>query len=550
LPGLAEILRERLSRRPERVAARFLSGDGAVEELSAARLIELADDAAMRIAALKLPARSLVGIAQYSGPALHAAWLGCLWAGHVPSMLAPPSPRMEPAKYAAGLRGIVQGLELAAIVVDPTANAALDADLIGATPTLVYEGGVSAPPRAVAAVGEDEVAVVQHSSGTTGQQKAVALTTRQILAHQEAYAERLGLTEQDRIISWLPLYHDMGFVAAFLQPLLAGVEVTEMSPFEWANQPASLLQAIDRWRPTLCWMPNFAFRLLSQPRVLRAAGSLDLSSVRAWVNCSEPVMASCIDDFVAALSPLGLTPGSVTASYAMAENVFAVTQSRPGDAVRLTAHRAALESEGVVRTATDGEATVTLVSNGRALPTTELQVRGEDGAVLPDGCVGELFLRGGHRFAGYFAREDLTRQAISADGWYATGDLGLVADGEVYVTGRRKDLIILRGRNYSAHEIEQEVGALAGVRAGRVVAFSLPDPRIGTERLVILAETSLGEAERGQLALDIRKCVAQTFDTTVSDVRVVPDRWLVKSTSGKLARSDNRAKYLSTWGDA
>lgn len=543
MSGLGKIIHARLAARPERLVTRFL-GPAGTTSLTAGELIAMASDAAARLAALDLPPRSVVGVAQYSGPSLHAAWLGCLWSGHIPTMIAPPSPRMEPAKYADGLRGIVSGLALGAILVDGEARRRLEGQLDSGAPLIACDDlSATAPTAEIAAVGADEVAVIQHSSGTTGQQKAVALTTAQILAHQQAYSERLGITGDDRIVSWLPLYHDMGFVAAFLQPLIAGVELVEMSPFDWAARPAMLLEAVDAWRPTLCWLPNFAFSLMAEPRVLRGLGAVDLSSVRAWVNCSEPVMATSIDRFAEALAPYGVTSQAVVPSYAMAENVFAVTQATPGAPGRLAVSRERMEREGCIEKIAEGKDAVALVSNGAVLPTTELEVRNDQGGPVADGRIGEFHIRGAHRFEGYHGRPDLTAEVIDAGGWYATGDLGFVLDGEVYVTGRRKDLIILRGRNYRAQDIEDAVGALAGVKAGRVVVFSLPDPAAGTEKLVILAETE-GVEETGPLSLEVRKCVAQTFDTTVADVRMVPDRWLVKSTSGKLARADNRAKYL------
>ncbi len=512
MPSLGRIIHETLARDPSRVASRFVSPSG-TREVSAAELSAMARRASFLIARRDLPPRSLVGIAMYSGAPLHAAWLGCLWSGHIPTMVAPPSPRMEPGKYADGFAHIVQHLGLKALLADEAAAQALGAGVPQGLALVpigdladgeTYETIADPPPS--------EVAVVQHSSGTTGAQKAVALTSDKILRHHDAYAARIALSPQDRIVSWLPLYHDMGFVACLLLPLIAGIAVTEMSPIAWANRPAMLLEAIHRHRPTLCWMPNFAFRLLSDPRVLRGvAPQTDLSSIRLWTNCSEPVMGASLDRFVAALNPFGVTEGSIAACYAMAENVFAVSQSLPGGMRR------------------EGEA----VSNGPPLETTEVRVRD-----------GELLLRGAHCFGGYglepFAPAD-------ADGWFATGDLGFVKDGEIYVTGRKKDLIIVRGRNYHAHDIEEAIGALPGVQAGRVCAFGLPDAVTGTEKLIIVAEPE-SQAREGTLALDIRRQVAQVFDTTASDVRIVPQRWLIKSTSGKMARADNRRKYLDAFG--
>ena len=541
--SLGHIIKTRLESEPNRRVARFLS-DSKVQDLTASRLNSMARRIAGEIRN-RAPERSPVGVALYSGAALHTAWLGCVWAGRIPTMVAPPSPRMEPQKYISGLEGILKHLGLGALLVDAAARDLLAPHVPSTLQLIVADGESGEEIAQIADPSADEIVLVQHSSGTTGIQKALALTSRQILNHHEAYAKRIGLTRDDVIVSWLPLYHDMGFVACLLQPMIEGIEIIEMSPFAWANRPAMLLEAIHAHRPTLCWMPNFAFALLSEPRVIRSLSGLDLSSVRAWINCSEPVMATSFDHFASALSPFGVTQDSLLASYAMAENVFAVTQSEIGAPRRIPISRDTMVREQIATLAACGEDCVTLVSNGRALPTTELEVRDANGASLSEGRIGEFCLRGSHRFDGYFMRPDLTRAAIDEAGWYATGDLGFIMDGHAYVTGRKKDLIIIRGRNYYSQDVEDVVATVAGVRRGRIVAFSLPDDVSGTEKLIILAEAETDFEDRHwAVALDIRKQIAQTLDTTVFDVRIVPDRWLVKSTAGKLARADNRAKYL------
>ncbi len=542
---LGEVIFARLAHESAKCAVRFLASDGGIRELSRAELTAQAFAVADLLDARGIAPRAIVGVAMYSGPALYASWLGCLWSGRIPTMVAPPSPRMEPQKYAAGLKGIVEHLDLAALMVDAASGQAL-AGRISDGVNVIELGEAAAASttrRSVVATAPNSISIIQHSSGTTGLQKSIPLTSEQILAHHAAYAERIGLTQDDKIVSWLPLYHDMGFVAAFLLPLIAGLEITEFSPFDWANRPGELLKAIDRYKSTLCWMPNFAFAMLAEPRTLRSLPALDLSSVRAWINCSEPVMAATMETFLGALAPFSVRPRSVQPCYAMAENVFAVSQMAPGEQRTLRVDRDLLRRDGVARL-TDG-AGLALASNGECLGTTQVQVRDPEGKALPDGRVGEFCLRGAHRFDGYLNRPDLTAAAIDGDGWYATGDLGFRLDGHLYVTGRKKDILILRGRNYYAQDIEDAVAALDGIKSGRVVAFSLPNESQGTEKLVVLVELEDGqEARAGVIKLDIRNCIAQNFDTTPSDVRVVPARWLVKSTSGKLARGENRQKYM------
>lgn len=545
---IGRLIQDRLVAAPEKIGCRFISDAGEFT-LTQGALVGMASDAAWRVSALDLPPRSIIGIAQYSGPALHAAWLGVLWSGHIPAMLAPPSPRMELAKYVSGLTGIVNGLKLRALIVDPESAASMS-HLIG---DVAFVNAADFDPAAqffpACNIGADDVAILQHSSGTTGQQKAIALSAAEILSHQRAFGERIALSSSDKIISWLPLYHDMGFIAAFLQPLVVGLELVEMSPFAWVSRPAMLLEAISRHRPTLCWLPNFAFSVLAGPRVLRSLDGIDLSSVRMWINSAEPVMADSIDRFVAALAPYGVAPESVSTSYGMAENVLAITQSAPGKVQRLTVDREQLETSGqIVEASLENSRHMVVVSNGPPLASTQLEVRDPQGELLGEGVVGEFHIRGSHRISGYYQRPDLTGGPLEPTSWFATGDLGFIKDGEAFVTGRKKDLLILRGRNYLAQEMEEAICAISGIRPGRVAVFSLPDPGLGTERLIVVAEAEAGVAT-GPLALAIRACIAQTFDTTISDLRIVPERWLIKSTSGKLARKDNSAKYLREFGN-
>lgn len=541
---------DRLRRDPGRVVSILLREGAPDEPVTAARLVARACGLASGLAdGRPVPEGSVAAICLYPGLDLHAAWLGALWAGFVPTMVAPPSPRMEPAKYAAGFRAMAGHIAARVWVVDREVVGLLGPEIAGVAGRVVVAADVpdagDADPTAAATGDLDAVAVLQHSSGTTGLQKAIGLTSRQVFAHEEAYGRALELTSADTVVSWLPLYHDMGFVACFLMPLLRGMRLVELSPFEWVRQPLKLLDAIERHRGTLCWLPNFAFAFLAAARE-RAGdrGPWDLSSVRAWVNSSEPVLASSFGRFLAAYGDSGVTRAQLTASYAMAENVYAVTQSQPGHLREIRVDRSALALNRL-RPAVDADG-VALVSNGPVLPTTEVRVLGRDGEALDAGAVGEIALRGACRFSGYVGHPDLTAAAIDAGGWYHTGDLGALVDGELFVTGRVKDLVIIQGRNFYPGDIEAAAADVPGVAAGRVVAFGVPDDATGTERLVVLFEQDAASPDTGAaIALRLRAHIAQSFNCTAGDVRAVPPRWLVKSTSGKMARPDNRAKYLA-----
>ncbi len=544
-------LLERLSSAPDRVVATYVALDGSARDVIARELVRHANAVVHALHQLGLGERALVAIVHRSGPWLHAAWIGTLWAGHVPTMIAPPSPRMEARKYAEGFSGMISHLGIDAVVLDQATRTALG-DLMPADTPFVTTDTLRPMEEAadVSTGGLDDEVAVQHTSGTTGLQKAVGFTSRQIHVHAAALLERLQATPDDVVVSWLPLYHDMGFIACFVTPLISGMRIVEMSPFDWVQRPALLFDAIDGQGGTLCWLPNFAFKVLSEQRLLALTAEQGrtwrLDGMRAFISCSEPVMANAITQFTERLAPFGVRRQQVLASYAMAEAIFGVTQNAIG--VPRVAHvsRLGLERDGhAVRSTPDGEGVIELVSCGTALPTISIEVRDVAGRMLGDGHVGQVHIAGPHVFAGYRALAELNASVIDGRGYYATGDLGFMLDGELFVTGRLKDLIIIRGRNYYPQDVEALVGEVAGVVPGRVVAFGIPDPVTGTEQLIVLMEIEEAQTP-GKIVLAVRRSIAQSLDCTAGDVRVVPPRALVKSTSGKISRTENRRRYLET----
>jgi fatty-acyl-CoA synthase len=540
-------MRARWTASPDRVVLRLLAEDGSATVVTGGELLARANAFAAEFAR-RGAERQPVCVALYHGLDLYAAFVGGLFANAIPSMLPPPSPRIEPAKYERSLRHMREYVDPAAIVLDAaTAAAASFSGTLGPSLELLLD------PAKVAAVddfalrpnGPDDVILVQHSSGTTGLQKGVALSNHAVLAHNASYCESLGITEADVVVSWLPLYHDMGFIACFLLPLLEGCEVVAMSPFDWVRRPSMLLEAIDAHRGTLCWLPNFAFSSMAntvRPSQLRA--DLDLSTMRAWVDTAEQVRDSSLRAFVARFAPYGVTAAQLAPSYGMAENVFAITQARPGGLRTLHVDGDTFRREHrAVPVAAEAAGATPLVSCGPVIRDTEVRVADKNGEIIQDDRIGEIELRGKFLFSGYFKKPDLAALAMTPDGWYRSGDYGFIHGGEVFVTGRKKDLVIIQGRNFYPNDIEAAVGGVAGVIPGRVAAFGMVDERGGTEALIVVAETAEEAGAHGALGAQIRALVAQEFDCTPADVRLVPPRWLVKTSSGKVARSDNAEKY-------
>ncbi|MFN2134407.1 MAG: AMP-binding protein, partial [Candidatus Promineifilaceae bacterium] len=403
---------------------------------------------------------------------------------------------------------------------------------------------------APAAPDPQHIALLQHSSGTTGLQKGVALAHEAVLNQLAAYSEAIALSGKDVVVSWLPLYHDMGLIAGFLLPLFQGVPLVLMSPFDWVRHPALLLSAIDAHGGTLTWLPNFAYNHLARRVRERDSEGLSLAGMRLFINCSEPVRQDSHDLFLSRFAPLGARPEQLAVSYAMAENTFAVTQTRPGQMPRQdVVDRQALEEELVARPVAKGDTgALVQVSCGAPVAHTAVRVLDGSGNDLPERSVGEIAIRSNCMLSGYYRRPDL--QPFQ-DGWYRTGDRGYLSAGELFVIGRSKDLIINAGKNVYPQDIEAIVNGVPGVHAGRAVAFGVPDAREGTELIAVVAEVrSADPAERKEIGKLIRQEVARQSMVTVSYVYLVGDKWLIKTSSGKIARAANRDKWRKERGNS
>ncbi|HEX9090138.1 MAG TPA: AMP-binding protein, partial [Anaerolineales bacterium] len=400
-----------------------------------------------------------------------------------------------------------------------------------------------------------DILLLQHSSGTTGLQKGVPLSHQAVFNQLESYSQALALSSSDVIVSWLPLYHDMGLIAGFILPVLFKLPLVLLSPFDWVRAPAKLFQAVDQYHGTLSWLPNFAYNFSAQKVRPRDLEGLDLSSWRAVSNCSEPMYWRSHQIFLERFQPYGLAPGALTTCYAMAENVFAVSQggiSSPVTVDRIS--QRSLLTARVAVPAENGEEYINMLSAGRPIDNTHLRIIGEHNRVLPERHLGEIAISSDCMLSGYYNRPDLNDKVFQ-DGWYLTGDLGYLANGEIYVTGRKKDLIIVGGKNIYPQDLENLASEVHGVHPGRVAAFGVPNDITGTEDVVIIAEVDAGNQtpstelvdtpEYSQIADEIRQKVTCGSDIALRYVKLVERGWLLKTSSGKVARSANRERYLS-----
>jgi acyl-CoA synthetase (AMP-forming)/AMP-acid ligase II len=557
MENISQVLLQAAGDVPDQVSVHLLFSRMPTRSLTYRELWQRAARFAKSLQAAEIQPGEIVILILQHGEDLVTAFFGTILHGAVPSIMPFLTEKLLPEQYRASLAALFEVTAPACIItypdfVDEASSASrgssvrkiiniadLPSDLPDFSPDSAEFKGLSALP--------DTIALLQHSSGTTGLQKGVALSHQAIFNQLGSYAQELALSRQDVIVSWLPLYHDMGLIAGFILPILSHVPLVLMSPFDWIRAPHRLMQAISDYKGTLCWLPNFAYNFCAQKIRDRELQGLDLSSLRAVINCSEPMHWKSHLIFQERFAPFGLRASALATCYAMAENVFAVTQAGINQPVRVDSIDLASFLNSQVATPrinqpADSPNALQMLSAGRPIRGVQLRVVNNKGDDLSERQIGEIAIRSHCMLTGYYHRPDLTEQ-VFLNGWYLTGDLGYLAEGELYVTGRKKDLIIVGGKNVYPQDLERLAGDVAGVHPGRVVAFGVYNEESGTEDVVIIAETDEEDSE--QIATSIRQRVTRGSDIVVRAVHVTARNWLVKTSSGKIARQANKAKYLS-----
>lgn len=555
---VAERLKTLHTRTPEQVAV-YLQFAGR-EDLPVTydQLLRGASNVARTLASHDVePGDVVILILQHGEEILYSFW-GAILHGAIPSIMPFLTEKLSPERYRADLSALIGVTKPAAIITYPefkadvrsalrtgdSVRAVILTDQLKEQPELDLDslGGFTRT--------ENDIVLLQHSSGTTGLQKGVALSHQAVFNQLDAYGNALALNENDVIVSWLPLYHDMGLIAGFLMPILSGIPLVLSSPFDWVRAPYRLMQSVSKYRGTLTWLPNFAYNFCAQKIRDRHLEGVDLSSWRAVINCSEPVHWEAHKAFYESFQKYGLRWYSLQTSYAMAENVFAVTQSPLGsEPVFIEVDRESFMVQRVAGDPFDGRPSMKMMSSGRPLDNVQLRVLDENGKDMPERVVGEVALKSNCMLTGYFNRSDITETAFR-DGWYLTGDYGFLYNNELFVSGRKKDMIIVGGKNVYPQDLEALTYQVPGVHAGRSVAFGLFDEVQGTEEVVIIAEVDSDDsAEQQKVADALRMHVTKNSAIALRHVKVVGPKWIVKTSSGKTARSANKEKFLKELQD-
>ena len=554
MPTFSDLLKTHYETTPNKVSVTLLHGGQPDRPVTYGELIQGAAGYVKTLEKNGIQPGDVVLLILQHGIDLLFAYYGTVLHGAIPSIMPFLTEKLLPERYRADLAALVSVTRPTAIITyrdfDTEVRAALKPGEDSVKAVIVSDQAEGPCPVDFASFGglrrkAEDIVLLQHSSGTTGLQKGVALSHQAVINQLNDYSKAIHLSIGDVFVSWLPLYHDMGLIACWLMPVLLGFPLVIMSPFEWIRAPYRLLQAVSRYKGTLSWLPNFAYNFCAQKIRARDLEGVDLSSWRAISNCSEPMRWDSHQAFYERFRDLGLHYEALNTCYAMAENVFAVTQGGiDGPVVFEDVDRESLQVDKVARPGMPDRPVTRMLGAGQAITNTTVSILDSKGHALPDRHVGEVALQSNCMLSGYYHRPDATEKAF-IHGWYLTGDFGYLVNGELYITGRKKDLIIVGGKNIYPQDLELLAYEVPGVHAGRASAFGVFNETTGTEDVVLVAEVDNNDpAEQQKISDAIRVAVTRGSAVALRYVHLVGKHWLVKTSSGKTARSANREKFL------
>jgi fatty-acyl-CoA synthase len=540
--------------------------------LTFGELYSAAQRCAAELARRGVPAGGRVALMLPTSRAFFVSYAGILLAGAIPVPIYPPFRADRIEEYASRQASILNNAEVCVLLtfrraeavarlVQPRVRslwAVVDAERL-------IDAAEKAPPPAPGALPahitgrrarrSGDIALLQYTSGSTGDPKGVTLTHANLLANIRAIGGAIQLGPGDVGASWLPLYHDMGLIGAWLTLLHFGVPLAVMSPLSFLTRPERWLWAFHKHRGTIAAAPNFAYELCVRKVADKDIEGLDLSSWRVAMNGAEPVNPETMERFTARFARYGFRAEAHLPVYGLAESSLAVTvPPLHRGAVVDRVDRETFASAGrAVPVAQSSTNSISFVSSGTSLPLHEVRIVDPAGHEVPDRTEGFLWFRGPSATSGYYKNPAATEKLLplgpaSAPGdfaWVDSGDRAYRADGEIYVTGRVKDIIIKGGRNLYPHEVEELAGRADGIRKGCIVAFGLKDEGSGTEKLIIVAEVrDRDRKRRATIAAAITNQVLRGLGLPPDRVELIPAGGIPKTSSGKLRREETRKLFL------
>ena len=520
------------------------------QEISYSRLLHEASEVAAGLAASGLQRNDTVAIMLPTCAEFFYSFLGVMLAGGIAVPIYPPARPDKIEEYVrrqslilrnAGVRFLisfdqvravskVMGLSLPGHVQLTTAQALQDRGRATRIPTV---------PAA-------DVFFIQYTSGSTGDPKGVVLTHDNVLANIRGIGSAVKAKPDDTVVSWLPLYHDMGLIGSWLFSVYHGFPITVMSPLAFLSRPERWLWALSDSRGTLCPAPNFAYELCARKIQDEAIEGVDLSAWRVAINAGEPVLPDTLSRFAERFTRYGFRAESYVPCYGLAESSVALTFP-PLNRLPKTdvIERETFKVDGLAVAAQPSTASVLrFVANGKPLPAHDVRIVDDAGQDVAERIQGRVLFHGPSKTEGYFGNPEATAAVVDEDGWMDSGDLGYLAEGEIYITGRKKDCIIKAGHNIIPQEVEMAAADAPGVRRGCVAAFGSVDSESGTEKLVVVAETrSANPSEHERIRADVVRLVDEAIGLPPDHVELVPPQTVPKTSSGKVRRMESRSLY-------
>ncbi|HUZ31592.1 MAG TPA: AMP-binding protein [Xanthobacteraceae bacterium] len=550
---LIEALEWHVARNPDRPQVTVLQDENIVlATITYAELAGSAREVARGLIEQDILPGDRIALMLPTGADFFAAFFGTLYAGAVPVPIYPPMQLSQLEDYLRRQATILRNAETKMLVTVPDALR-LGGLLRGLVPSLNALESVknlTAGPKAASLPKIDDptaTALIQYTSGSTGDPKGVVLSHANLLANIRAIFTAIDATPAEVLMSWLPLYHDMGLIGAWLAPLYVGARCYIMSPLSFLAHPQSWLWACHRYRATISAAPNFAFELCLKQIDDADRKGLDLSSLRFVANGAEPVSIHTLRRFIERFGPYGFKASAMAPVYGLAECAVAVALPPPGREPLIDrVNREALTSRGIAEpAAADDARAIEIVACGRPLPGHEIRIVDDAGREVEERREGRLEFRGPSATSGYFHNETKTRE-LFRNGWLDSGDRAYIASGDVFITGRIKDIIIRAGQHIYPQELEEAIGEIDGFVKGGIAAFGVTDPASGTERIVVLGETGQADsAKRETLVTAARNAATAIIGSPPDDIVLLDPGTVPKTSSGKIRRAAAREHYLT-----
>ncbi|MGW1677383.1 fatty acyl-AMP ligase [Saccharopolyspora sp. NPDC002376] len=526
---------------------------GKAETLRYDALVETAARGAAALAEHGVGHGDRVVLCLPTGPEFITAFFGTQLLGAMPTAIAVPTRFGGAAGFEGQLQDLTDYLRPAAII---STAAVLDALPEIAGPSLIDGAALyaratasDAPMHPVRPPNVDNLAVIQCTSGSTGKPKGVMISHANLAANCEQFLSGLGWTDADASVGWAPLYHDMGLILGLLCPIYSGGHAVLMPATRFLRAPAEWLHHINDYRGAFSAAPNFAFGYAAARVRDEDLEGVDLSSWRAALCGAEPIQPATVQRFLDRFGRWRLSSTALVPGYGMAEASLVITSTRPGAPLRYDSidRQAAVADARAVDVDPHSADALQIVDCGEPMTGTQVRVVDGDGAVLGDDEIGHVQFRGPSRTVGYFDLPAETAASIDPPDWWKTGDIGYLRNGGLRITGRAKDLIIIRGANYFPSDFEQAAETVPGVRLGAVVAVGYRPDGGDSEELHLIVETELGDEEHESLRRAVWSAISSRTGVPAAAIHLVPKRSIPKTTSGKLQRSKARELFVDGW---